>query len=104
MIDAWRRGIESGQPVDLESRRRRADGVYRWFHLRSRPQRDAEGRIVRWYNLTTDIDDRKRAENALRRSEAYLTEAQHLSRTGSFGCKVSSGEMFWSEETFRIFG
>ncbi len=104
MIDAWRRGIESGQPVDLESRRRRADGVYRWFHLRSRPQCDAEGRIVRWYSLTTDIDDRKRAENALRRSEAYLTEAQHLSRTGSFGCKVSSGEMFWSEETFRIFG
>src|SRR5256712_843760 len=104
MIDAWRRGIESGQPVDLESRRRRADGVYRWFHLRSRPQCDADGRIVRWYNLTTDIDDRKRAEDALRRSEAYLTEAQHLSRTGSFGCKVSSGEMFWSEETFRIFG
>src|SRR3989442_9340361 len=104
MIDAWRRGIETGQPVDLASRSRRADGVYRWFHLRSRPQCDADGRIVRWYSLTTDIDDRKRAENALRRSEAYLTEAQHLSRTGSFGCKVSSGEMFWSGETFRIFG
>jgi PAS domain S-box-containing protein len=38
------------------------------------------------------------------RSEAYVTEAQHLSRTGSFGCKVFSGEMIWSEETFRIFG
>jgi PAS domain S-box-containing protein len=104
MIDVWRRAIKTGQPFDLESRRRRADGVYRWFHLRSRPQRDAEGRIVRWYNLTTDIDDRKRVEDALRRSEAYLSEAQHLSLTGSFGCKVSSGEMFWSEETFRIFG
>ena len=72
--------------------------------LRARPQRDAEGRIVRWYNLATDIDERKKAEENVRRSEAYLTEAQHLSRTGSFGCKVSSGEMFWSEETFRIFG
>jgi len=40
----------------------------------------------------------------LRRSEAYLAEAQRISHTGSFGCKASSGEMFWSEETFRIFG
>jgi formate hydrogenlyase transcriptional activator len=104
MIDAWSRAIETGQPFDLESRRRRADGVYRWFHLRSRPQRDAEGRIVRWYNLTTDIDDRKKAEEELRRSKAYLTEAQRLSRTGSFGCRLSTGEMFWSEETFRIYG
>ena len=104
MIDAWSRAIETGQPFDFESRRRRADGVYRWFHLRSRPQRDAEGRIVRWYNLTTDIDDRKKAEEELRRSKAYLTEAQRLSQTGSFGCRPSTGEMSWSEETFRIYG
>jgi len=104
MVDAYRRAIETGQPLDVENRSRRADGMYRWFHVRGRPQRDAEGHIVRWYHLVTDIDERKRAEDSLRRSEAYLTEAQHLSRTGSFGCRVSSGEMFWSEETFRIFG
>jgi PAS domain S-box-containing protein len=103
MIDAWRRATETGQPLDLEHRGRRADGVYRWFHLRGRPQRDAEGRIVRWYNLVTDIDERKQAEEKLRRSETYLAEAQRLSLTGSFGCKVSTGEMIWSEETFRIF-
>jgi PAS domain S-box-containing protein len=40
----------------------------------------------------------------LRRSKAYLTEAQRLNRTGSFGCRLSTGEMFWSEETFRIYG
>jgi PAS domain S-box-containing protein len=51
-----------------------------------------------------DITEHKRAEEALRRSDAYLTEAQRLSLTGSFGWKVSSGELFWSEETFRIFG
>jgi PAS domain-containing protein len=78
--------------------------VYRWFRVRGRPQRDAEGRIVRWYNLVTDIDDRKKAEEELRRSKAYLTEAQRLSLTGSFGCRLSTGEMFWSEETFRIYG
>ena len=48
--------------------------------------------------------ERKRAEQALRQSEAYLAEAQRLSLTGSFGWNVSSGEIFWSEETFRIFG
>ncbi len=45
-----------------------------------------------------------RAEEALRRSEAYLAEAQRLSHTGSFGWNVSSGEVYWSRETFRIFG
>jgi len=52
----------------------------------------------------TDIEDRKRAESALQRSEDFLAEAQRLSRTGSFGWNVSTGEIFWSEETFRIFG
>ena len=104
MVEAYRHAIETGQPLDIENRSRRADGVYRWFHVRARPQRDAEDRIVRWYTLVTDIDERKKAEEKVRRSEEYLTEAQHLSRTGSFGCNVSSGEMFWSDETFRIFG
>src|SRR5258708_17285777 len=104
MIDAYKRSIETGQPRDVETRSRRADGMYRWFHLRSRPQRDAEGRIVRWYNLVTDIDDRKKAEEELDRSAAYLTEAQRLSLTGSFGCNLSTGEMLWSDETFRIYG
>src|SRR5580692_3496314 len=46
----------------------------------------------------------QRAEDALRRSEAYLAEAQRLSRTGSFGWDLSSGALYWSRETFRIFG
>jgi PAS domain S-box-containing protein len=68
VIDARRRAIETGQPLDLEQRSRGADGVYRWFHLRGRPRRDAEGRIVRWYNLVTDIDERKRAEDELEKA------------------------------------
>jgi len=51
-----------------------------------------------------DITERSVTEEAIRRSEAYLAEAQRISHTGSFGCKATSGEMFWSEETFRIFG
>ncbi len=104
VTETWKRSIETGQPYVLELRQRRADGVYRWFQSRALPARDAEGRIAGWYMLLTDIDDRKKAEEELYRSKAYLTEAQRLSRTGSFGCRLSTGEMFWSEETFRIYG
>ena len=54
--------------------------------------------------LQRGLAERKRAEEELRRSEAYLAEAQRLSHTGSFGWDVFGGEIFWSEETFRIFG
>src|SRR5258705_5228005 len=104
VVDSWKHSIETGQPYDLDLRQRRADGVYRWFHSRALATRDTEGRITGWYMLLTDIDDRKKAEEELRRSKAYLTEAQRLSQTGSFGCTFSTGEMFWSEETFRIYG
>src|SRR5437879_7868941 len=48
-------------------------------------------------------EGRKRAEEALRRNEHFLAEAQKLSHTGSFGWNVSTDEHFWSDETFRIF-
>ena len=61
-----------------------------------------QGRVIQWYGLTVDIDEGKRAEDRLRRSEAYLAEAQRLSHTGSFGWTPSTGELHWSDETFRI--
>jgi PAS domain S-box-containing protein len=54
--------------------------------------------------LTKEVLQRQRAEEALLRSEAYLAEAQRVSHTGSFGWSVSSGHIVWSDETFRIFG
>src|SRR5580700_5963242 len=60
--------------------------------------------VVRALREAREIAERKQAEENLRRSEAYLAEAQKLSHTGSFGWDVSSGEIFWSQETFRIFG
>ena len=51
-----------------------------------------------------DRAERKHAEEALRRNQAYLAEAQTLSHTGSFGWNVTSGEIFWSDETYKIFG
>jgi len=58
---------------------------------------------VEYIGAVIDATERKRAEEALRRSESYLAEAQRLSHTGSFGWDVSSGEIYWSAETFRIF-
>jgi DNA-binding NtrC family response regulator len=59
--------------------------------------------VVRALRAATEVAERKRAEKALRRSEAFLTEAQRLSRTGSFGWNVLTGEITWSDETYRIF-
>jgi len=68
LTDAYTQSIETGQPRDVETRSRGADGVYRWFHVRSHPQLDAEGRVLRWYTLATDIDKRKRAEAELEKA------------------------------------
>ena len=61
--------MTTGKAFDSELRYRRGDGLFRWSQTRILPARDAEGRITRWYGLITDIDDRKRAEEALRESE-----------------------------------
>jgi len=68
---AWARAHETGA-LDLTARLRGADGSYRWFQARAEPMRDAAGRIVHWYGVAVDIDDRKRAEDALRKSEQEL--------------------------------
>jgi len=65
-IAVWKEAIETGQPYDVKERLRRFDGVYRWFGVRGFPLRDPEGRILNWCVLLTDIDDRERAEEALR--------------------------------------
>ena len=64
-IAAFTNAVESGHPYDIEHRCRRADGVYRWFQVRALPVRDTEDRIISWYILLTDIDERKQAEDRL---------------------------------------
>jgi PAS domain S-box-containing protein len=221
----WATHFATGEPIETEARLRRADGEYRWFLHRAVPLRDDRGNIVKWYGTSTDIEDRKRAEeslrdharlldlthdtvfvrdmsdaitywnrgaealygwsrdeavgrithqltqtifpapldeineellrtgrwegelvhtkrdgtqvvvasrwslqrdelgrpaailetnnditerkrldNELRRSQTYLIEAQELGNTGSWGRRISTGEIYWSEEVFRIFG
>jgi formate hydrogenlyase transcriptional activator len=74
VVAAWRHSVETGDPYDVDHRLRRADGEYCWFHIRGLPLRDTEGRIVRWYNLLTDIDERKRAEEKLHDENVALRD------------------------------
>ncbi|MDB6093207.1 MAG: domain S-box-containing protein [Verrucomicrobia bacterium] len=69
---AWAESVTKGTPYEQEERHRGADGAYRWFLGRGVPLRNAEGRIVRWYGTNTDIEDRKKAVEALRLSEQQL--------------------------------
>jgi PAS domain S-box-containing protein len=99
MAELIRTGRWEGELVHTKKDGTQAIVASRWS-----VQRDARGRPVATLETNNDITERKQAEDALRRSDAYLAEAQRLSLTGSFGWKISGGELFWSEETFRIFG
>jgi hypothetical protein len=68
----WRAGLASGEPVEMEFRCRRADGIYRWFLDRNLPLRNDEGKIVKWYGILFDIDVLKKTESALQTREHEL--------------------------------
>ena len=99
----WQRIMASEAPGETEARLRRHDGQYRWFLFRANPLRDDKGRIVTWYGVNTDIEDRKRAEAELRQAYNSVADAQRLSRTGSFVTDLVGDHHNWSEETYRIF-
>ena len=69
LVEVWQSSLASGIPVDTEARIRRFDSSYRWFLIRGNPLRDESGNILKWYGTCTDIDDRKRAEEALQSRE-----------------------------------
>jgi PAS domain S-box-containing protein len=102
LLDYWQAALVSGTNVDVEARMRRFDGQFRWFLFRASPLRDESGKIVKWYGTNVDIEDRKRADEELRRSEAFLAEGQRLSRTGTFAWRPDAMKFVWSDELYRI--
>ena len=103
LVAAWQSMMATGKGGEVEGRLRRFDGEYRWFLFRVNPMLDDSGNILKWYGTNADIDGRKRAEEQLRRSEAFLTEGQKLSRMGNFSWLVATDEIKWSEQLYRIF-
>src|SRR6202521_3321818 len=103
ITDAWQSILVSGEPGETEARLRHFDGAYRWFLFRANPLRDESGKIVKWYGTNVDIEDRKRAEEELRRSEFYLSEGQRLAHMGSWAFDPD-GFHYWSPELFRMHG
>ena len=98
VIAYWKRTIETGQPYEVEHRLRRADGTYRWFQGRGRPLQNAEGRVVRWHNLLTDIDERKCAEKALEKAYEEIGRLTDRLRDENVLLRQQIDQVFMFEE------
>ena len=100
--DAWQEAVKTGGTYALESRLRRADGVYRWWLIRGVPLRNPRGDILKWFGTCTDIDDLKCAEAALRTSRATL-DAALASMTDAVFISDTQGEFLEFNEAFATF-
>ena len=101
--EAMRRAVTEGRFEEQVSGVRK-DGERYWSNLILTPLNDDAGALQGFAGAIRDVTEQKQAADELRLSEAYLVEAEKLSQTGSWGWNVDSGEVYWSQETFRIFG
>jgi PAS domain S-box-containing protein len=101
--EAWAACLRMGEAAEFTQRVRDPQGDYRWFLSRAEPLRARDGTILQWVGVNLDIEELKKAEDRLRRSEAYLAEAQRLSHTGS--AVYNKTEIsYLSDEAARMFG
>ncbi len=104
VIDAVDACIQHDAPYEIEHRVVWPDGTVRWLLERGAVARDASGKALQMLGVVQDIDDRKRAELALSERERQLREAQSLARIGNWAADLTSGQLLWSDEIYRIFG
>ena len=81
-VAEWRAALAAGEPMESEARLRRADGDYRWWLIRNVPLRDELGNVIKWYGTSIDIEDRKRAEEALRQAQTDLARVSRVTTMG----------------------
>jgi len=103
---------DAGGSHECEVRLRRHDGVHRWFQVRFVPQQDAEGHLLKWFGVGTDVENlrgtnalsaRTGDEMELKQSQAFLAKTQRLSHTGTLAWRLRTDEIIWSEELYRIY-
>src|SRR6266850_1073807 len=88
-VDAWHAAVAAGEPLESEARVRRADGDYRWLLVRNVPLRDELGNIVNWYGTAFDIEERHRAEEALRQAQADLAHVSRVTTLGEMAASIA---------------
>jgi PAS domain S-box-containing protein len=89
-LQAFERSFAAGDPFEIEGvRTRRFDGAYRWLNMRGLPLRDRQGQVARWYFLMTDIDDRRRAEEALRQAQGDLARIHRVTTIGELAASLA---------------
>lgn len=122
LLERWQSILASGESGEMEARLRRFDGDYRWFHVGANPLRNAAGAIVKWYGVSTDIEDRRRAEEALRvgqlsfqaqrdrtieelqAQQELLDLAQKSARAMAFDWYIQQAVNVWSPEQEALYG
>jgi PAS domain S-box-containing protein len=100
----WAQALATGNPLDVECRLRMRGGEYRAFHVRARPRRDPEGRIIRWYGMSEDVHDQKEAELARQDVEERYRLAAQATRDAIWDHDFASKTIEWSDNSAAILG
>src|SRR5262245_23586844 len=104
LFAAWNRTVATGEPYDVEYRMRRNDGVYRWFKTRAVALKDSDGKVVKWFGSNTDIDDHKRADQALRESKERLDGIVSSAMDAIITVDEDQRVVLFNEAAERMFG
>jgi PAS domain S-box-containing protein len=111
LLKKWRESIDTGNPLEVEARVRRADGKFRWMLHRTIALRDVDGAIIQWHGSSIEIEGQKQLEESLRKNveelqtnKYFLAEAQRLGQMGRWFFNPAGGFDYWSRELFRIYG
>ena len=97
------RAIAEKSDYEMEFRIQHPDGTPKYLHVVGHPVLSSSGDVLQFVGSSTDITERKRAEETLRRSESYLAQAQRLTQSGSWAWNLRTSDIFWSQEIFRIY-
>ncbi len=104
VAERWQSAVASGTMYEVEKRLRTADGSYRWFQTRALPFRDPQGEIIRWYGVDTDIEDLKRAEEALAESARQLRQVIDLNPLHMFIWEADASASYGNRASLAYFG